>query len=79
MAAAAKTVILIGTLDTKGDEYVFARDRFKTAGVKTILIDVGIISSHTISADITNVQVTKAARKKLAELRSKGEIGRAHV
>ena len=38
-----KTVVLIGTLDTKGVEYEFARNRFQKAGLKTILINAGII------------------------------------
>ncbi|MFY7841527.1 MAG: Tm-1-like ATP-binding domain-containing protein, partial [Actinomycetes bacterium] len=37
-----KTVVLIGTLDTKSVEYEFARNRFQKAGLKTILINAGI-------------------------------------
>ena len=35
------TVVLVGTLDTKGEEYAFLRDRLELAGVATLLVDVG--------------------------------------
>ena len=38
---ADKTVVLVGTLDTKGREYAFLRDRLQAAGVGTILVDAG--------------------------------------
>ena len=40
---AAKTVVLVGTLDTKGREYAFLRERLRAAGVGTILVDAGIM------------------------------------
>ena len=39
----APTVLLIGTLDTKGDEYAFLRDRLRDAGVEVLLADVGTL------------------------------------
>jgi uncharacterized protein (UPF0261 family) len=38
------TVGLIGTLDTKGDEYAFVQRAIEDLGCKTIGIDVGISS-----------------------------------
>ena len=35
------TVVLLGTLDTKGTEYGYLRDRLRLAGVDTLLVDVG--------------------------------------
>ena len=35
------TVVLVGTLDTKGREYAFLRERLHAAGVGTILVDAG--------------------------------------
>ena len=37
------TVLLIGTLDTKGDEYAFLRERLRHAGVDVLLADVGTL------------------------------------
>ncbi len=42
---AEKTVVLVGTLDTKGREYAFLRDRLQAAGVATILVDAGIMGA----------------------------------
>ena len=40
MSCVTKTVLLIGTLDTKGKEYGFVRTRLEEEGLRTILIDV---------------------------------------
>ena len=34
-------VVLVGTLDTKGDEYAFLRERIREAGVDVVLVDAG--------------------------------------
>ena len=36
------TVVLVGTLDTKGKEYAYLRDRIRECGVDVLLIDVGV-------------------------------------
>src|SRR3990172_10524850 len=36
------TVVLLGTLDTKGAEYAYLRDRGKEAGVDVLVVDRGI-------------------------------------
>src|SRR4051794_15382425 len=38
-----KTIALIGTLDTKGEECAFLRDRIQNAGLKALMIDVGVL------------------------------------
>ena len=38
----SKTVLLVGTLDTKGAEYAYLRDRLRLHGVDTILADAGV-------------------------------------
>ena len=47
-------VVLVGTLDTKGDESRYVRDRVRGAGCDTLVVDIGIRSSGSwadISAD----------------------------
>src|SRR5260370_1012802 len=56
-----KTVVLVGTLDTKGAEYQYMRDRLALAGVKTILVDVGTLDRPLAKADITREEVAAAA------------------
>ena len=36
------TVVLLGTLDTKGDEYAYLRDRLREHGVDVLLVDAGV-------------------------------------
>jgi uncharacterized protein (UPF0261 family) len=37
----ASTVLLIGTLDTKGEEYAYLRERLQLGGVDVLVADVG--------------------------------------
>ncbi len=68
-------MILIGTLDTKGVEYQFANERFKKAGLNTILIDAGIIGNSLVKADISNEEVARAGGEELATLKNLGDRG----
>ena len=38
----SKTVLLVGTLDTKGAEYAYLRERLRAHGVDSILADAGV-------------------------------------
>jgi len=70
-----KTVVLVGTLDTKGIEYEFARNRFQKAGLKTILINAGVIGQSSILSDVTNEQVALAGSSDLQTLKTKNDRG----
>ena len=39
------TVVLVGTLDTKGEEYAFLADRIREHGVGVVLVDAGIVGA----------------------------------
>jgi uncharacterized protein (UPF0261 family) len=70
------TVLLIGTLDTKGEEYAFLRDRLRDAGVDVLLADVGTLEPPRAALpDITREEVaagTGADLAALAEARDRG-------
>jgi len=68
-------VVLVGTLDTKGVEYEFARNRFQKAGLKTILINAGIIGQSSIISDVKNEQVALAGSSDLQTLKTKNDRG----
>jgi len=73
--AARPTVLLIGTLDTKGDEYAFLRDRLRDAGVDVLVADVGSLDAPGFEADISREEVascTGADLRALAEARDRG-------
>lgn len=74
------TVVLIGTLDTKGVEYDFLRKRIKAAGCDVIMIDAGVLGQPQAKlgrADITRARVAQAAGVELAELIAAGDRGAA--
>jgi uncharacterized protein (UPF0261 family) len=54
------SVVLLGTLDTKGSEYAFLRDRVRDAGCDVILVDAGVMSERS-PGDITADEVARAA------------------
>jgi uncharacterized protein (UPF0261 family) len=71
------TVVLVGTLDTKGAEYGFLRDRLGEHGVDTILVDVGILGEPKVEADVTREEVARAAGADIGELARAGDRGAA--
>ena len=55
------TVVLVGTLDTKGREYGFLFDRIREQGVAVLVVDAGILGEPLIEPDVTRQEVAAAA------------------
>ena len=72
-----KAVVLVGTLDTKGAEYKYLRDRLTLAGVKTILVDVGTLEPPLVEPDISRQEVAAAAGVDIDALTAARDRGRA--
>jgi uncharacterized protein (UPF0261 family) len=70
-------VYLLATLDTKGAEAAFVRDRLTAAGVPTRLVDVGCLGVATVVADISRERVFTAAGLSLADFVAAGDRGRS--
>lgn len=68
-------VALIGTLDTKGVEYGWLRERLLRTGVDVLVIDAGVAGEPRIPADITRAEVARAAGADLARLRAQADRG----
>jgi len=74
----AKTVVLIGTLDTKGPEIAYLRDRLQELGLSTIVIDSGILGEPLeIVPDIPHEQSATYAGSNLETMRTAGSRGKA--
>ncbi len=72
------TVLLIGTLDTKGPETAYLRDRVRELGCDTLVLDSGILGEAVdIDADFTRQQVAIAAGSTIDALRNAGTRGKA--
>ena len=71
------TVVLIGTLDTKGREYEFLRERLREHGVETVLVDAGVMGAPKAEPDVTREEVARAGGADAAELAQAGDRGAA--
>jgi uncharacterized protein (UPF0261 family) len=72
-----KTIALIGTFDTKGDEFCFLRDCIESAGLRALMIDVGVLGSPPFAADVSQAEVAAAANEDLAALQKESDRGRS--
>jgi uncharacterized protein (UPF0261 family) len=72
-----KTIALIGTFDTKGEEFAFLRARIESAGLRTMMIDVGVLGGSPLGADILAAEVAAAAKVDLATLQREKDRGRS--
>jgi uncharacterized protein (UPF0261 family) len=61
-------VVIVGTLDTKGEEVGFLKQCVELQGCSTIVVDVGTLHPPSISADITRDTVAQAAGCSIREL-----------
>lgn len=73
----AKTVALLGALDTKGIEYGFVKRCIEARGHRTLVIDVGVLGPPGIHPDVPREEVARAAGVELAELVAKQDRGEA--
>ena len=71
-----KTILIVGTFDTKEDVILFCRDRIKEWGHDVLLMDTGILRDPTVTPDVTRFQVAKAGgADNLDALVAKGDKG----
>ena len=74
----AARVAVIGTLDTKGPEIGYVRDRLRSLAVEPLVIDAGILGEPVeIEPDISREQVAQAGGHTLAQAREAGSRGAA--
>ena len=67
------TVVLVGTLDTKGKEYAYFGERIRECGVDVLLIDAGILGEPLTESDVTRQAVAAAAGADVQELAADGD------
>jgi uncharacterized protein (UPF0261 family) len=68
----SKTVLLVGTLDTKGAEYAYLRARLRAHGVDSILADAGVNEPVGVEPDLHVGSETGADPRALAEAGDRG-------
>ena len=70
---AKRTVVIVATLDTKGEEAAYLRDHVAAWGLETILVDPGILGQALVPADVSRYDVARAAGTTLEALLERGE------
>ena len=73
----SKKFLLVGTLDTKGMEYAYARELIQSQGLPCILMDMGVMGDPQCEPDISADEVARAGGSSLSALRESGS--RSHA
>lgn len=73
----SRTILLIGTLDTKGEELAYVRDRIAERGHDTFIVDVGILGDPPFAPDVSANEIARAGGASLASLRERRDRGDA--
>jgi uncharacterized protein (UPF0261 family) len=72
-----RTIALICSLDTKGDEARLVRDHIQSRGHRPLVIDTGVIGDPRFEPDVTAAEVALAGGTSLDALRQKADRGEA--
>ena len=73
----AKTILLIGTLDTKGAEFAYVRDLIAARGHRVMVMDTGVLADPPFAPDVSADEVAEAGGDSLARLREESDRGAA--
>jgi uncharacterized protein (UPF0261 family) len=71
------TVVLIGTLDTKADEYAYVRDRIREEGCDVVMINAGPLADPGYDVDYSRHDVARAAGADLDAMLTADDRGAA--
>lgn len=74
-----KTIAVLGTLDSKGEEHAYVAELIRARGHRAILIDVGTGSPPTVAPEITREEVAAAIGLDLAALIARKDRGECVV
>src|SRR5690606_18720717 len=75
--AMAQPILLLGTLDTKGEEYAYVRALVEGRGHRALVMDLGILGEPAFAPDIPAAEVARAGGGDLAGLRAGRDRGAA--
>jgi uncharacterized protein (UPF0261 family) len=74
---AGRTVAVLGTLDSKGDEFAALRRQIEANGAATLVIDAGVLGPRGFPPDISADEVALAGGAERAALAAAGDRGAA--
>jgi len=64
----ARTIVIVATLDTRGDEAKFLKQLIESKAHSVITVDVGVMGSPYMPGDFTREEVAEAGGKSLQQL-----------
>lgn len=70
-------VYLLATLDTKGPEAAFVRERLQSLGIDVVVVDAGCLGEPAFAADVPREAVFAAAGASCEQLRAGNDRGEA--
>ena len=73
------TIVITGSLDTKGTEVDFLRQLIEQRGHRTIVVDTGVLGEPLVHADVPRAAVAAAGGAELAKLVADNDRGRAVI
>ncbi len=65
----AQTVVMVGALDTKGEEFAYVKALLKKKRLKTLVVDFGVLGEPTFEPDISRSTVAAAGGGDLERFR----------
>ncbi|MEM9135365.1 MAG: Tm-1-like ATP-binding domain-containing protein [Actinomycetota bacterium] len=69
----ASTVCLAGTLDTKGEEYAFVKERLLAVGVDVLVVDCGVLGDPFFEPEVSAAEVAEKGGINLDDFRGAQE------
>jgi uncharacterized protein (UPF0261 family) len=74
----AKTILLIGTFDTKGKEYAFIKDIILSRGHNILALHIGVFDADpSLHVDVSNADVAQAGGTPIGQLQDRKDRGEA--
>ena len=67
-----KTVAVLATLDTKGQEALWLKEQLGKLGSDALIVDLGVLGSPACKPDITREEIARAGGKELSEVQKGG-------
>jgi len=77
MNAVSKSIALLGTLDTKGQEIFFMKNLVEAKGYKAVVIDTGIMGNPSFKPDVERTDVLREIGLEMSQLISLRDLGKA--
>ncbi len=62
------SILLIGTLDTKGEEFFYLKQQLVAAGANPLVVDVGVMGAPFFPPDVTREEIARWAGTSLEQL-----------